>query len=83
MSKFQPPRTKTVGVDWLQRTFLATILYMYRLRDQANFTDICFASHMRLRGAYTLSFGPCGDFPMSGQSFGEGKPGFQSEMSQW
>ena len=32
-------------------------------------------------GSVTL-YGPCGDFPMSGQSFGEEKPGFESEMSQ-
>ena len=27
-------------------------------------------------------FGPCDEFPLSGQSFGEGKPDFESEMSK-
>ena len=40
VSKFEPSRTKTVAVVWKVRTFLASILYIYRCksyRDDSSF----------------------------------------------
>ena len=39
MSKFQPPSFKTVAVVWQGRTFLASILYIYRF-------DTCAAQNL-------------------------------------